>query len=80
MNVATARTLSANTVATTLIAVYGVTAIHADPIHIEWAAERVATERGVDTAAAALREVNRIRVKLGRTPAYPRFGTVLFGV
>lgn len=30
--------------------------------------------------AAALREVNRIRVSLGRSPAYPRFGTALFGV
>ncbi len=75
-----AKKLSANPVAVTLIEVYGVTAIHAEPISIEWAADRVVTALGVERAAVALREVNRIRVSLGRSPAYPRFGTALFGV
>lgn len=75
-----AKKLSANPVAATLIEVYGVTAIYAEPINIEWAADRVTTALGVERAAVALREVNRIRVSLGRSPAYPRFGTALFGV
>ena len=75
-----AEKLSKNPVAVTLIEVYGVTAIHAEPISIEWAADRVTTALGVKRAAAALRQLNRIRVSLGRSPAYPRFGTALFGV
>lgn len=75
-----AKKLSTNPVAVTLIEVYGITAIHAEPISIEWAAERVTSALGAERAAAALREVNRIRVSLGRSPAYPRFGTALFGV
>jgi hypothetical protein len=75
-----AKKLSTNPVAVTLIEVYGVTAIHAEPISIEWAADRVMSALGAERVAAALREVNRIRVSLGRSPAYPRFGTALFGV
>jgi hypothetical protein len=75
----TSRKLSANGIARTLVDVYGVTALYADPIHIEWAASRFAETSGVDAAAKALREINRIRETLGKQPSFPRYGTPLFG-
>ena len=79
----TAKTLSANLVAKTLVAVYGVTALAADPIHIEWAVAHLLGNRdrhNLFDIVIALREVNRIRVRQGRMPAYPVYGSPLFGL
>lgn len=72
--------LSKNSIAKTLTDVYGVTALAADPVHIEWAAERVLKTESKESTAKALRQVNRARERMGKMPMYPRYGTVLFGL
>lgn len=50
---------------------YGVNALSADPIVLEWTFGRLIESVGIDAARSALRAVNRKRERLGRIPAYP---------
>ena len=72
--------LSKNSIAKTLVDVYGVTALAADPVTVEWAAERVLKTESAESTAKALRQVNRARERMGKMPMYPRYGTALFAV
>ena len=80
MNTATRNTLAKNPIAQTLINVYGVTAMAADPLHIEWAAERVLASDGREVTGKALRQVNRARERMGKMPMYPTFHSPLFNL
>lgn len=72
--------LSKNSIAKTLVDVYGVSALAADPVIIEWAVERVLKTESKESTAKALRQVNRARERMGKIPTFPRYGTALFAV
>ncbi len=55
--------------------VYGVGVLAASPLTVLWAADRIAD---TETAKKELRKVNRLRERMGRSPAYPEYGTRLF--
>jgi hypothetical protein len=55
---------------------YGVGVLAADPIAIIWAAEWITV---TEQAKAELKRVNALQRKYGKVPAYPAFGTRLFG-
>ena len=77
-NAAVAR-LSLNPIAKILATVYDMTALEADPIYIEWASRRLLETNSTAVVAKALRQINSLRARMGKQPAYPRFGTPLFG-
>lgn len=54
--------------------VYGVGVLHASPITIIWAAERLTVEYGKEE----LKRVNALREKHGKVPACPAYGSRLF--
>ena len=74
----TSRTrLDSNIVATTLVSVYGVSGLAADPLHVEWAADCALKTHSVEAVKTALSRLNSARCRHGKIPAYPRFGSVL---
>ena len=50
---------------------YGVNALKADPIVLDWTFGRMVESHGLEPARSALRAVNAKRERLGRIPAYP---------
>lgn len=60
------------------LARYGVSIYDATPISIIWAAEKFAREEDLELVKKAIRSINRKRERMGKMPAYPDFGTLLF--
>jgi len=52
-------------------ATYGVNALSADPIVVEWTFGRMVEAHGVGAARTALGAINDRRERLGRSPVYP---------
>ena len=62
-----------------LISRYGVSLMSAPAIAILWAAEQLIDSIGLEAAQKALTVANRRRERAGKMPAYPEYGTPLFG-
>lgn len=57
---------------------YGVNALTADAIVIEWAAEHMAKTTGYEAAARAWRRINSRRERMGKYTTIPQWGSKMF--
>ena len=62
-----------------LIQRYEVALLEAPVEAIIWAADAIVASKGGEIARKELSRVNRKRERFGRMPAYPAYGTELFG-
>lgn len=58
---------------------YGVGPLAATPTTIIWAADLLMARDGAESAYRELSSLNRKRERFGVIPAYPEYGTPLFG-
>lgn len=80
MNTATRTNLDSNIVAQIIVSRYGTGPLAADVTVVEWATDHALKSHAVAAVKTALSRLNNKRVAMGKMPAYPRYGTPLFGV
>ena len=71
--------LDSNIIVKTLESRYGVGALAADVITIEWAATHLLSTHSRDVVKAAVKRLNAARYKMGHMEFFPSYGHPLFG-
>ena len=71
--------LDSNIIVKTLESRYGVGALAADVITIEWAATHLLSTHSRDVVKAAVKRLNAARYKMGHMEVFPSYGHPLFG-